>query len=675
MFGKRAAVVAAALMTTGVYVGGTAGAAGSTLNVCPSGCPYTSIQDAVDDAESGDTIQVGAGTYAETVHVDTPNLTIDGAGPSQVTLDATGFSSTRGLTAQADGFTLRGLTVLGPDDGSTSSTDYGVKVEIDDEAAITDVVLENLVVEGSGKSEIDLHGVENARLADLTLDGQGTSGNGLAFTDSHDIHVDDVGTTGNTWGGIAFYTSGQYTGEALTSNITVTGYTQHTEANPVYLQGDPGTFEDIETVGFPVHLAYGNNEDFTFRQPSVDAALDAAVSFAASDRFDLDTATVEDTRDGSLHTTDGMSLQTAADAADPGDEIVAHGGTYDEAVTVDTGVTIVAQDDATVTDTVTVAADGVTLQDLHVAPTGNWWNHGIDVDGEIQDLRLDGTTVTGDFMGLWIGGEHGVDGLTITDALFDGNRIGLYTQHDPNLIGDVADLRNVTDVTVENTTFLDNVRKGIYAETLSNAVLEDVTVSGITSDTYGFNDGIDINLKAGDYSDIRVADTVVEGVSEGDPGNQWTPDLPAFSAAIAVKARDDPSSYDDHPATLDGVTFENVTVRDSFNGLRIGEPGVDYTNSDAPTNVTVRFSTFANNERYGFINEAETVVDASHNWWASEAGPTLNETTSQLTGERVRGPVDVAPFCLQPGCAANAAVHGSPVPHASAGAPVVDLAS
>jgi pectin methylesterase-like acyl-CoA thioesterase len=48
----------AALMLAGV---GNASAA--TLTVCPSGCTYTTIQDALDAASTGDTIGIGPGTY------------------------------------------------------------------------------------------------------------------------------------------------------------------------------------------------------------------------------------------------------------------------------------------------------------------------------------------------------------------------------------------------------------------------------------------------------------------------------------------------------------------------------------------------------------------------------------------------------------------------------------
>ncbi|MCD6215722.1 MAG: right-handed parallel beta-helix repeat-containing protein [Candidatus Aenigmarchaeota archaeon] len=50
----------------------------ATLNVCPTGCTYSSIQQAIDAATSGDTINVAAGTYTEGITIINKDLTIVG---------------------------------------------------------------------------------------------------------------------------------------------------------------------------------------------------------------------------------------------------------------------------------------------------------------------------------------------------------------------------------------------------------------------------------------------------------------------------------------------------------------------------------------------------------------------------------------------------------------------
>lgn len=64
---------------------------GKTITVCASGCDFSKIQQAVDAAAGGTTIEVQAGTYQENLTLrNKDGLTLKGAGTDQVTLDGNG---------------------------------------------------------------------------------------------------------------------------------------------------------------------------------------------------------------------------------------------------------------------------------------------------------------------------------------------------------------------------------------------------------------------------------------------------------------------------------------------------------------------------------------------------------------------------------------------------------
>jgi pectin methylesterase-like acyl-CoA thioesterase len=83
-----------------IVVAGTCSAApalagsakGSAIQVCPSGCAYSSIQDAIDAAASGSTITIAAGSYKGVLNSDGKNLTLAGAGAAQTTINGGRFT-------------------------------------------------------------------------------------------------------------------------------------------------------------------------------------------------------------------------------------------------------------------------------------------------------------------------------------------------------------------------------------------------------------------------------------------------------------------------------------------------------------------------------------------------------------------------------------------------------
>jgi hypothetical protein len=101
--------VVAALLLVGV---GRASAA--TLNVCPSGCPYTQLAPALAAAKDGDTIKIAPGTYAGGVTIDV-SVKLVGAGAGQTVISGGGpvltigaFGESTEPTVSIDGLTITG---------------------------------------------------------------------------------------------------------------------------------------------------------------------------------------------------------------------------------------------------------------------------------------------------------------------------------------------------------------------------------------------------------------------------------------------------------------------------------------------------------------------------------------------------------------------------------------
>ena len=98
---------------------GICGKSLETCQVCASGCPYTTVQAAIDAAAAGDTIHIDAGTYAEDLTVPNMDLTLTNCNGSAVTLvNATDDSRTLVLGTSSDTaphltVTIRNLTITG----------------------------------------------------------------------------------------------------------------------------------------------------------------------------------------------------------------------------------------------------------------------------------------------------------------------------------------------------------------------------------------------------------------------------------------------------------------------------------------------------------------------------------------------------------------------------------
>jgi WD40 repeat protein len=126
-------LAALALLVLGLGLGTPVGLAQRTITVCPQGCHYSKIQQAITAASEGDTIQVGAGTYQENLTI-IKRLTLQGEGKDKVTIQGTvTILSTKLVTLS--GFTVKGgqgvyiedsTTVVFSDNAFVESTAEGL---------------------------------------------------------------------------------------------------------------------------------------------------------------------------------------------------------------------------------------------------------------------------------------------------------------------------------------------------------------------------------------------------------------------------------------------------------------------------------------------------------------------------------------------------------------------
>lgn len=193
-----------------------AGASAQDVTVCPSGCDYTSIQDAVDAVPGGGRVLVGSGTYAESVRIDKP-LTLRGTGVGSTIIDVSGQPGW-GVSTFASDVVIRDLTVSG------AAAYYSLKIsgiEGRDPEAETEesggfegtpafnVTVRNVRVEGSQRTGLDVNGVYGFLAEDVVVVNS-NDGNGVTLADVRDATLRRVTTANNDWGGAAIYTSGKH---------------------------------------------------------------------------------------------------------------------------------------------------------------------------------------------------------------------------------------------------------------------------------------------------------------------------------------------------------------------------------------------------------------------------------------------------------------------------------
>lgn len=684
----------------------------STITVCQDGsCDFTSIQDAVDAADPGDTVFVQNGVYEESVLITTDGLTLRGESETGVVIDVSSFDDRRGITARPadnDGFNadkledlrIESLSVHGPTLlSSTSSKHFGIHIF---DAA--NPVVEDVTVADSSRSELDIHAVEGGLIRDVTLAGQGTAGVGLAITDSHDVTAEKITTSANGWGGIAVFTSGSFA-PGGTSDVTVTGHTSSSESPPLYEQTHGG--HPITDLTLPQYEFVSEHPDFatfTFHFRDVDPALGfgADLNAAAGDKD----AIVQNETSGIYHVGPGMGIQAAVDAVPAGGDAVVHPGTYEEQLVIDKSLQLTGRSGAEIRAPASLDADPdgrshiVRITGTDVAATISGFNisgpgpsscgslhggiavkrgaKGVIRDNRISAIRDDPVSGCQNGVGVIVGRIWYGQGTSTATAQILGNTIEDFQKSAVVVAGNGSKADILDNQLTCSGNDVDDViaQDAIQLWQSSSGQIARNKISLCRSTFNGAPRGVGIHLSDGVH-DVRISENEIPGAQTAIALMNFAP---WTNPADHARAEDieiigneilgvDGAVY--LAGSADGVLVRNneITFADVL-GVFVGPDtwlnsppdftdveivDNDLVNNDAPAlfvrgsagNVTAHLNTIANND-VGLLNLDDDPVDATHNWWGSPNGP--NATSNPLPGPVPKGEDVVGPADVTPWC-------------------------
>ncbi len=474
-------------------------ATGDDINGGTSDSPFATIQRAIDAVEPDGTVHVANGVYAESLDVDKAGVTIDGAHWAGVQIDASSFTG-YSIEVTADDVTLQDFTLIGND---SSAGSYGIKVAGPSPTRIANFTAENVLVQNSYRTGVDLNGVDGALIKDVGVQNV-AYGNGLSITDSNDVVFENISTRDNVWGGLAIYTYGRYFSLG-SDNITIQGTNSFGEDNKVYVQtgnySDPGNPEPVTNLtvnGFAYTVKNdtfrAGGENYTFYQTTQNDAIAFALGLPTPGNSYVNEIATGDFWVGQDDTTT-MRFQTAVDHATTGGTIHGLPGTYTENITIDKPLTLTGAGDGDdpLTDTI--------LEGTGLTGRGIFINSGI-TDVTIEGLRIENyTNATGS--GIWANGQN--HNFTVQNVTVNGNGTGSISA-----AGGIYMNGPVDNVLIDNVTAHGNTGRGIV---IWNGFKTNIT---ITNNDVQFNNCCGIELQDGTASGVTMTGNTV--MNNGDSG-------------------------------------------------------------------------------------------------------------------------------------------------------------
>lgn len=488
------------------------------------------VRAADDDATK--TITLSAGTFnatdANTFRIDEPNVTIQGAGADKTIIDTgdKAVSGQAGVLLNKDNIKISDLTVIstnpGPSGGAIKATAIGDGENPMDK--LEGIVIENVTVSTEKGYGLNLHGVKDATVKNVTVEKAEKAAVSVALADG--IAFTGLTTKESGWNTdiLMQYNGSNTSAYYAASTITVT---DSTLANNVIVSDRPadatGGTDKVDIDGY----ATVENADGTWVMIPEEKAV-------TSD-------------DGKAF----ITIQSAIDAAEEGATINIPAGEYKENLKIDkdlnlvgagagkTVIKFVPEDREAVAYfsgnayPVIYAAANLSLRELTVAgPTDQ--HHGID--------------------GILAKGDLAVNNVEIKDirCTADGNKV-CGVQYGKGIIVD-----GDGDVTITNSTIKDFQKQAIDIKTSGKVLIEGNTITGIGDNGIIGQNGI--VLRGG--AEATVKDNVISQLRY-TADNAWT------DCAYAV-------------ITTNNVELEMTenTIKDVDNGIEMDDSSTGIINNN-----------------------------------------------------------------------------------------------
>jgi parallel beta-helix repeat protein len=644
--------------------------------------PWATIQHAVDQVSSGDTIEVASGTYAGAV-VD-KDVTISGSASGTSTID-TGVCYNSGcspayktafrLDAGADGAEIGDFTI---DCDVNTSFYFGIFARAVDDVTIDSLEI-NETVQGISNWGGSSWTITNNIITDTVAAGGGgigillgaraaTSGYGVCRDNLVQYNTIDASASAEDYscpaialsldlrygGYLAVNGSEDISGNQILDNtitasaannlvgIEVGTILGDSETDPV--RDDP---DEIAAV-----MAAGAVHDNTVQGNSVDGA-DTGIYFYNVTDLTVDENTVENSVSYGIYGEHGQSgtaitgntfsaneIQLADETDDTETldsldiESILADNTFDRAVTVDhPGSSLLHTIWSNIQDGVDAASAGDTV---NVAAGTYALEEQVLIDKDLAIIGEDKETTTiepgSEFSSSYLfrinDGEVGLSSLTLDgkNDLYGGVR---FTAPGTGTVEDCI-FKDITDgaylgfglvVYGDDVTVSDNAFSNIGRVGIWVGG-DDVLVTGNTYTGKGAIDCLDYGIEVGFGGTATITDNTIancRGVASSDGST---------SAAILVTT---------YYGAGTAATITGNVLTGNTGGIAVG-----YDGSDTST-VSAHYNDISGNTDYGIDTTAPS-VDANANWWGDASGPYNATTNPSGTGNAVSDNVDYSPW-------------------------------